>query len=299
MVVPDFDPGKRSSVPDRLRRQIFRGSDAVAEGLISATRLRREYRRVMHGMYVPAGTEIDHGVRTLAALLWMSDAAVLTAHSAAWWYGVTYAEPGDPVMLILPRELPIKGARGVRVHVSDLVDVDIQIVDGLRLAAPIRTAWDAATLTPPRTALATVDGLLRRNLLTKTELQGHLTLRAGTWGVTRARPVFKLADGRSESPAESWTRWLLHQAGIPPAVPQFEVFDERGLFVARVDFGWPDRKIALEYDGAYHADPLQQIKDRERVSALKSLGWTVIHMTASDLRDPERVLCELRRALAP
>jgi len=294
----DFDAGERSSVPERLRRQIFRGSDAVAEGLISATRLRRECRRVMHGMYVPAGTAIDHGVRTLAALLWMSDAAVLTAHSAAWWYGVAYAEPTDPVMLILPRELPVKGARGIRVHVSDLADTDIQIVDALRLASPIRSAWDAATLTPPRTALTTVDGLLRRGLTTPEELHRVTEEMSGRWGVARVRTVFDLADGLSESPAESWTRWLLHQSGTPPAVLQFEVFDESGRFVARVDFGWPDRKVALEYDGAYHADPLQQRKDRQRDEELRSLGWTVIHMTASDLRDPEHILCKLRRALA-
>jgi len=284
-------------VPERLRQRIFRGSDAVAEGLISASCLRREYLSVIHGMYVPAGTVIDHGIRTLAALLRMSAPAVLTAHSAAWWYGVTHAEPADPVMLILPRDLPVKGARGVRVHVTDLSHADIHIVDGLRLASPIRTARDAATLTSPRDALATVDGLLRRGLTTRDELRRMTEEMSGRWGVARVRTVFELADGLSESPAESWTRWLLHRASIPPPVLQFEVVDDHGRFVARVDFGWPDCRVALEYDGSYHADPLQQVKDRERDAALRSLGWTVIHMTAIDLRDPERVLQDLRRAL--
>lgn len=293
----DLDMGRRAAVPERLRQQIFRGSDAVAEGLISASRLRREYTRVLHGMYVPAGTVVDHGVRTLAAVLRMSPGVVPTAHSAAWWYGVACAEPSDPVMLILPRSLPVKGARGIRVHVSDIGDADLGIVDGLRVASPLRSAWDAATLTSPRTALATIDGLLRRNVVTQRQLLDHLTLSAGTWGVARARPILEFADGLSESPAESWTRWMLHQSLIPPAVLQFEIFDEHGRFVARVDFGWPDRKVALEYDGAYHVDPLQQVKDRGRDTVLSSLGWTVIHMTATDLRDPCQVLQELRRAL--
>ena len=110
----EFDTSRRSAGPERLRQQIFRGSDAVAEGLISASRLRREYTRVLHDIYVPAGSKIDHGVRTLAALLRMSEAAVLTAHSAAWWYGVASAEPTGPVMLILPRKLSLNGALGVR-----------------------------------------------------------------------------------------------------------------------------------------------------------------------------------------
>ncbi len=293
----DFDTGQRQRVPERLRQQIFRGSAAVAEGLISASRLRREYTRVLQDVYVPAGSTIDHGVQTLAALLRTSDAAVLTGHSAAWWYGVEYAEPTDPVMLILPRELPINGARGIRVHVSNLVDAEIERVDGLPLASPVRTAWDAATLTPARNALATIDGLLHRNVLTQQRLLDHLISRAGTWGVARARPVFELADGRSESPAESWTRWLLHRASFPPSVLQFDVLDEQGRFVARVDFAWPTSKVALEYDGSYHADPLQQAADKRRDAALIREGWTVIHMTSSDLHDPTRVLMSLRALL--
>ncbi len=294
----DFDTDRRPEVPARLRHQIFRGSDAVAEGLISASRLRREYTRVLHGFYVPPGTRVDHGVRTLAAMLLMSRPAVLTAHSAAWWHGLTYAQPSDPVMIILPRDLPGKGVRGVRVHVCDLTEAETGVIDGLRVAAPLRSCWDAATLTSPQTALATVDGLLRRSLVTQRQLLDYLASKAGTWGVTRARGIFELADRRSESPGESWTRWMLHAASLPLAVPQHEVFDEAARLVARVDFAWPTMKIALEYDGSYHADPLQQAADRHRDAALARLGWTVVHMTSSDLHDFTRVSQRLRALLA-
>lgn len=90
---------------------MFRGSDAVAEGLISASRLRREYTRVLHGIYVPPGVRVDHGVRTLAALLDLPDRAVLTAHSAAWWYGLEYAAASDPVIAILPTEVAVKARK--------------------------------------------------------------------------------------------------------------------------------------------------------------------------------------------
>ncbi|MGI8628426.1 MAG: DUF559 domain-containing protein [Geodermatophilaceae bacterium] len=294
----DFDPGERIGVPERLRSQVFRGSDAVAEGLISASRLRREYTRVLHGFYVPPGVRIDHGVRTLAALLDLPDRAVLTAHSAAWWYGLEYAEATDPVVAILPPEVAVKGPKGVRVHNTGLDESDIRVVGGLRLASPLRTAWDAAALTLPRSALATVEGLIRRNVTTQAELLAELLTRAGSWGVTRARAIFELADGLSESPAESWTRWLLHGEAIPPPMQQFQVFDELGRFVARVDFAWPESKVALEYDGAYHAEPRQQAADQRRDVALAALGWTVIHMSSSDLHDPSRVLRELRARLA-
>lgn len=118
----------------------------------------------------------------------------------------------------------------MRVHNTGLDEADIRVVGGLRIASVLRTAWDAATLTLPRTALATVEGLLRRNVITQAQLLAELITRARTWGVVRARPIFEMADGLSESPAESWTRWLLHTGAIPSPTQQFQIIDERGRF---------------------------------------------------------------------
>ena len=181
---------------------------------------------------------------------------------------------------------------------GSLNPVHVSAVDGIRVTTPVRTAWDAAILTAPANALGIVDGLLRRKVMNREQLRQMAADMACTWGISRVRPIFDLANGLSESAAESWTRWLLHQSKIPPAVLQLEIHDGQGRFVARVDFGWPERKVALEYDGAHHADPLQQVKDGQRHLGLTRLGWTVIHMTSNDLRDPSRVLQDLRRALA-
>ena len=68
-------------------------------------------------------------------------------------------------------------------------------------------------------------------------------------GAVRMRQAVALSDGRAESPPESRLRVLLALAGIP-AVPQHTVRDGSGQFVARVDLAYPDRRIAIEYDGA-------------------------------------------------
>jgi hypothetical protein len=39
-------------------------------------------------------------------------------------------------------------------------------------------------------------------------------------------------------------------------VAQFGIRDGN-RFVARVDFAWPEHHLALEYDGAWHGDPVQ------------------------------------------
>jgi very-short-patch-repair endonuclease len=79
-------------------------------------------------------------------------------------------------------------------------------------------------------------------------------------------------------------------------VAQFTVRHE-GRFVARVDFAWPEHKLALEYDGLWHGEPGQFAKDRQRLNKLRAAGWQVIHVTAADLRDPRRLLRLIADAL--
>ncbi|MBG0563224.1 hypothetical protein [Actinoplanes aureus] len=51
---------------------------------------------------------------------------------------------------------------------------------------------------------------------------------------------------------ESRLRLLLVDAGVPPPVPQFEVRDEDGRLIGRVDLAWPARRVAHEYEGDHH-----------------------------------------------
>ena len=77
---------------------------------------------------------------------------------------------------------------------------------------------------------------------------------------------------------------------------QFRVRHD-GRVVARVDFAWPDKKVALEYDGLWHAEPGQFAKDRDRLNELRAAGWTVVFVTAVHLRRPERLLADLATLL--
>jgi very-short-patch-repair endonuclease len=49
------------------------------------------------------------------------------------------------------------------------------------------------------------------------------------------------------------------------------VFDEAG-FVARVDFAYPDLKIAIEYDGLWHGERQAFLSDRRRLNRLAAAG---------------------------
>jgi hypothetical protein len=107
--------------------------------------------------------------------------------------------------------------------------------------------------------------------------------------------LLALATGKAESPPESMLRLIVVEAGFPVPEPQYEIptVDGRRLYV--LDLAWPALRIALEYDG-FAAHEERQERDAERDVRMAGRGWITIRATAADLRDPGRVLAELRDA---
>jgi len=60
--------------------------------------------------------------------------------------------------------------------------------------------------------------------------------------------------------------------GLPDPVPQHQVVDEHGAFVARVDLAWPAMGLFVELDGQHHEG--QPIYDARRETAVvATTGW--------------------------
>jgi very-short-patch-repair endonuclease len=112
--------------------------------------------------------------------------------------------------------------------------------------------------------------------------------------------VLELVDGGAESPRESRLRLVLVRGGLPPPETQIEF---RELHI-RVDMGWRQWKVAVEYDGVQHwTDGRQRSWDIERIALLEAAGWVVIRVSAEMLSRPhivvERVKAKLRAAGCP
>lgn len=283
-------------VSSRLLPGVFVGSHAIAEGLLTRRQLReRSYRRLVQGVYADPSLPMDHRLRCAGVALLLPDRAAIGAHSAAAWYGAPFAGTHDPITVLRPSDVLWKGPRGVRVHQTELTECDVQLRDGIPVTSPVRTVWDVMALESLGTAVAAVDAIVRSGALSIEELRTVVEAGAGRWGVTRVRRAADLVDARAESAPESRVRVALVLAGLAP-VPQYEVWDE-GVLLGRVDLAWPEARLAVEYEGAYHFEELQIVRDDARYERLLAAGWRVIRLSAVDLRNLDGVVARVRAAL--
>jgi hypothetical protein len=181
---------------------------------------------------------------------------------------------------------------GLVVHESRLLDdEDTELVDQIPVTTVPRTLFDLAVVLGPATLDLAMATALRRGLTSCDELGKVLDrlARRGRAGTTRFREVFgrHQADPRqTESEAEHLVLRLIQQHGLPAPIPQFEIRRPDGSFVARVDFAYPDLKIAIEYDSyAHHLGTEAHDRDGARRNAVLGLRWYPITATAADLRN--------------
>lgn len=122
----------------------------------------------------------------------------------------------------------------------------------------------------------------------------------GLTGSSRAVAMLTHVDGRSESVGESRLRVLCASWGIG-VVPQVDLHDRSGSFVARVDLMVEGTKVVLEFDGAvkYAEGGLAALVDeKRREDRIRALGYTVIRVTWADLEAPGRLLTRIRAVVA-
>jgi len=280
----------------RLLPGVFVGSHAIAEGLITRRQLReRSYRRLVQGVYADPSLQLDHRLRCRGVALLLPRAAAIGGNSDTAWYGSPFARAHDPVTVIRPPEMLWKGPSGTRVHRTELDLADVVVQDDVPITTPLRTAWDVATLESLGTAVAALDAMVRSGGISLGDLSNMAASGGGRWGVVKVRRAVQLVDPRAESPPESLVRVALAMAGLAP-VPQFEV-RQNGALIARVDFAWPDARLAVEYDGAYHFEDGQIVRDDARLARLAAVGWRVIRLSAADLHDLDGVVARIRAAL--
>jgi very-short-patch-repair endonuclease len=68
-------------------------------------------------------------------------------------------------------------------------------------------------------------------------------------------------------------------------VTQIPVTNDRGRVVRRIDMGWSDWMVGVEYDGEQHfTNPDDYSNDIDRLEFLAAKGWTIVRVSAKQLR---------------
>ncbi len=211
------------------------------------------------------------------------------------------AVPDRPVVehVTVRRELRRVRRRELHFHSRALALGDVVPRDGVALTSPARTVFDLAAYLPRRGAVWCVDDALRRNVTTPSALMQVGERRLGGRGDALARERIAEADGVAESMLETIGRLALADGGVPLPQAQFEVHNDVGRLIARLDGAYPERRLAVEFDGqSFHSAPEAVFRDRRRQNSLELEGWRVLRFTWWDVvHDTKRFVATVRAAL--
>jgi very-short-patch-repair endonuclease len=286
--------GRHSRIPDELAEGPFTIAQARAAGLTSDHLRGPAWRRIWHGVYARSSLPDTPELTLAAVMLALPFEFVFSGPTAGWLHALD-TRPTRPVEVTLAAHIGVSPRYHLRIRRQHLDPSDITTVGGFPATTIERTLHDLANQLGLTDAAVAIDTALRLDLTTAAALGEDASRRAGAKGVRRYRRALAHAEPKSESPMETRLRLLLVLNGLPAPESQVNLHDSAGAFLGRADLYYPDERLAIEYDGSGHRETLTE--DNRRQNALVNAGYRLLRFTAPDLRDPEKVACQVRDAL--
>lgn len=240
--------------------------------------------RVWYGVY--AAREPDLLGRLAALDIFMGCHAVACMGTAATLYG--FDTENTTAIHVLDPATRKRPTVGLMVH--QRAGAKLQQVNGRLATSPAWTAVEIARqLRRPR-ALATLDAALHSMRCTHNDFKSAVSEQRGRRGIVAVRELLPFADGRAESAMESEARLVMIDRKLPPPELQYTIYGRDGE-LWRVDFAWPDVRLAAEYESVdWHVGRNEMLRDKARWGKIQELGWTIIPIVIGDVRrEPNRL----------
>jgi hypothetical protein len=280
------------------KRGPFLGSEALAAGEVSRRQLLRGYQAVYRDVYLARDEALTPITRAQAAWLWSGRQATAVGLSAAALHSAKWIDAAAPAEL---NRASGKGVSGIVINRETLLDDETCRIGEIMLTTPARTAFDLGRRPCRTLAVIDLDALAHATGLQSRDVDALSKRHRGMRGVRQLREVVQSMDGGAESPQETRTRLLLIDAGLPKPQTQIVVADEDGYLFARIDMGWEQWRVGVEYDGEQHwTDPRRRASDIDRLARLDAAGWRIVRVSSDLLRNRPRVLvarvCDALRA---
>ena len=266
--------------------EIFIGTEAVANGVVTRHELQRWYRPIYPNVHRPRRSEPSLRDRTVGAWLWSRRNGIVTGVAASAVHGAEWVDSDIPVELLWNCTRP---PDGIVVRNERVSDDEWTVVGGLPVTTPARTAFDLGRYLKRGQAVARLDALMRVAPFSVEDVMLLTKRYKGARGVAKLKAVLPLVDGGAASPQETRLRLLFIDAGLPKPTTQITIYDQSGRYVRTIDLGWEDFNVGAEYDGEQHrTNRAQYVKDQRVWPKLRELGWHVVRAIKED-RDADLV----------
>jgi very-short-patch-repair endonuclease len=230
----------------------------------------------------------------LAACLWSDGVASHRTAAALWKLGGI-----EPRWLEVTSSKKLKSRTAI-LHSAVLTPSELTTIGNVPVTTPTRTLLDVAAVLEQDEFEACLADAFRMRLTTPDRLRRLVdeTCGKGRRGSKHVRSALATTDSRVESILEYKVLRLLRRSKLPPPTGQFEVRDDEKL-LARVDFAYPEIKLAIEADGfRHHGEWHAWKRDLRRRNALTTHGWHVIHVTWDDVVNrPHEIMAEIQSAV--
>jgi len=247
-----------------------------------------EFRPVFAGVSVASMIPDTVVVRAKAALLLAPEGGVISHWTAARvWGGVVPDNDWTHVSFMRDVRFRVKGVKHHRFRHR----LDIKKWQGLPITSPGQTFCHLARYLGLVDLVALGDRLVKKGRCTPSELVQY----ADAWsGQCRedAMQGARLVRERVDSVPESALRLLMVLAGLPEPQVDIPIRDAEGNIRFRIDLGFEEVRLAIEYDGRWHDVEEQREHDEWRRTELSTTeGWTFVVVRAEELYEkPEQLL---------
>ena len=160
-------------------------------------------------------------------------------------------------------------------------------LEGLRLTTIARTLADLGSVCAPEVVESALEEALRRDRTSIEELGlllGQISGK-GCRGTKTLRALIENHCGTATgSELEVEFERFCRRHRLPKAVRQYPVHDTDGSIIGRVDFAYPDYKVAIEIEGfEYHSGRIRFDTDLERHNRLVAIAWRALRLTKMHL----------------
>jgi hypothetical protein len=269
----------------RLRRRDiqhpFTGTSSIGLDLSSVVDACRAYEPLLR-----PSEAFSH---TTAALLYgiplpRSAAAALPVHvlsqtsTRARTAGAVGHRSTHPFLIALRLGLPVVSPELTWIQLAQTLSIHDLVAAGDHLVTPVGRGTDRM---PP---LTTIDRLRRM-----------VDASARRRGVSVAAQALEQVRVGPASRPETLLRLCIVESGLPEPEIGVAVSVADGELILHPDLAYPELRIAIEYEGGNHRDPVRWERDIERRELFEDAGWRVIRVTAAGLADPAALVARIRR----